>query len=534
MLCSSHQCQTNMAERQPDPELLEASVLGCLSHHTDTGDTSHQHHDQAGISQQLLGQALVDAHAFDGCGIGYGVTNQEGEVCDTVQGHGCVGVNGGMVVDSSESQTRLSTNGETMLVHSSQSILSSASEAIFTNGTGSMSLLTNGTSEAEDIESSDTFDVGSLQDGHIISIPSDIIPGSVIVSQSGEEQFQQSVVDGTDASQLLQDEIPQIDPQYVHSGDGQILQHSATSQLIQSGTIIQPHTITVSAANGVTLTPEVLQNVIHQIQAQQLAQQQTEVVSAAQRKSIPTAADTAAPNTVSFTLVSPGQHHSSSPPLGSSQNPIRIIQQGNRYTPMQQLTQEQLQQIMQVVQQQHVNKNTQENGGAVIFNPQTNTRIMYRVIYPSELHKAQNGAGVTTYQVLKPTTSSQEQQTATSHQKRPYRKRKDATVASGAAEDEDKEKNVADAPELSKEEKEERKKHRPRTRSGRVSKPPKHMVQDYKRIHVLDWDEDYDDSDGGYSDFKHSDEEGKNKQHGDDDHSTSPEFFQGKVSCNIL
>ena len=35
-------------------------------------------------------------------------------------------------------------------------------------------------------------------------------------------------------------------------------------------------------------------------------------------------------------------------PLGSSQNPIRIIQQGNNYTPMQQLTSEQLQQIMQV------------------------------------------------------------------------------------------------------------------------------------------------------------------------------------------
>ena len=37
---------------------------------------------------------------------------------------------------------------------------------------------------------------------------------------------------------------------------------------------------------------------------------------------------------------------------------------------------------------------------------------------------------------------------------------------------------------------------------GRISKPPKHMVQEYKHIHLLDWDEDYDDSDGGYSDFK--------------------------------
>ena len=36
-------------------------------------------------------------------------------------------------------------------------------------------------------------------------------------------------------------------------------------------------------------------------------------------------------------------------PLGSSQNPIRIIQQGNKYTSMQELSPEQLNQIMQVL-----------------------------------------------------------------------------------------------------------------------------------------------------------------------------------------
>ena len=39
-------------------------------------------------------------------------------------------------------------------------------------------------------------------------------------------------------------------------------------------------------------------------------------------------------------------------------------------------------------------------------------------------------------------------------------------------------------------------------------RPPKHMVSDYKHIHPLDWKEDYDDDDGGYSDYKaESDEE---------------------------
>lgn len=49
---------------------------------------------------------------------------------------------------------------------------------------------------------------------------------------------------------------------------------------------------------------------------------------------------------IRFTLVTDNQANSA--PLGSSQNPIRIIQQGNQYTPVQQLTTEQLQQIMQV------------------------------------------------------------------------------------------------------------------------------------------------------------------------------------------
>ncbi|KAH3847926.1 uncharacterized protein LOC127873747 [Dreissena polymorpha] len=164
-----------------------------------------------------------------------------------------------------------------------------------------------------------------------------------------------------------------------------------------------------------------------------------------------------------------------SAPLGSSQNPIRIIQQGNQYTPVQQLTPEQLQQIMHVVQQQQATKNP---GSSIIFNPQTNTKIVYRVIYPSQLHKdAEKLDGKESN--LTP--------------KRVYKKRM-----------KDEEEKI-DGPELSKEEKEMRKKMRPKTRSGRVSKPPKHMVSDYKHIHVLDYDEDYDDSDGGYSDFKLSD-----------------------------
>lgn len=182
-------------------------------------------------------------------------------------------------------------------------------------------------------------------------------------------------------------------------------------------------------------------------------------------------------------------------PLGSSQNPIRIIQQGNQYTPVQNLSTEQLTQIMQVVQEQQVTKSATAQGQSILFNPQTNTRIVYRVIYPSELHKKTGNANNNSGDV-----QSQGQQTTMvlgQPGRRPYKKRKLLEM----------EDDRYDGPELSKEEKEQKKKQRPRTRSGRVSKPPKHMVKDYKHIHVLDWDEDYDDSDGGYSDFKEEDKD---------------------------
>lgn len=193
-----------------------------------------------------------------------------------------------------------------------------------------------------------------------------------------------------------------------------------------------------------------------------------------------------------------GSPNSTNTALGTSENPIRIVQQGNHYTSMQQLTPEQVSQIMQVLQNQHVAKQTKVSGSgsSVLFNPQTNTRIVYRIINPADLHK--NTA--TTY--TKPSPISKIGSGDGSVTKRTYKKR-----------NRDDEEDKVDTPELSKEEKEERKKHRPRTRSGRVSKPPKHMVKDYKHIHTLDWDEDYDDSDGGYSDYKGSggeEEEGEN------------------------
>lgn len=188
----------------------------------------------------------------------------------------------------------------------------------------------------------------------------------------------------------------------------------------------------------------------------------------------------------------------SSAPLGSSENPIQIIQQGNTYHSTQVLSPEQLQQIAHVLQQQQVNRAIQNGGSAVVFNPQTNTRIIYRVIYPSELSSKQAAS--------RPTSTRGRGSYSGRGRGRP----RGRGLARRVVEEDD---PRSDGPELSREEKEEKKKHRPRTRSGRISKPPSYMVKDYKRIHHLDFDDEpYDDSDGGYSDYQVSDDEDRSRR----------------------
>lgn len=209
-------------------------------------------------------------------------------------------------------------------------------------------------------------------------------------------------------------------------------------------------------------------------------------------------------------------------PLGSRANPIRIIQQGNQYTSMQHLMPDQLSQIMQVLQQQQVARGV--GGSTVMLQSDGNARVVYRIIYPNDASRPAQpqSAGSSSEIAASAATAGAAgvvragQLRAAARKGRRKRKRTAADeweeasdgewVAAESGSDESRmaAAGVDGAEALSREEKEERKKHRPRTRSGRVSKPPKHMVKDYKHIHPLDWDEDYDDSDGGYSDFKHS------------------------------
>lgn len=54
------------------------------------------------------------------------------------------------------------------------------------------------------------------------------------------------------------------------------------------------------------------------------------------------------------------------------------------------------------------------------------------------------------------------------------------------------------------EEREGRKNHISRTRSGRISRPPRHMMKDFKHLHPINFNDDDKDKDApsiGYSDY---------------------------------
>ncbi|XP_034938730.1 uncharacterized protein [Chelonus insularis] len=159
--------------------------------------------------------------------------------------------------------------------------------------------------------------------------------------------------------------------------------------------------------------------------------------------------------------------------LGSNENPIQIIQQGNAFHSSQKLTQSQLKQLAHVLQQQR----SQDSSTC-------NEKVVYRVVFPEELDlRIKNPINL-----LKGRGGKRG---------RPKKK----PVKSVMVDDE------------SEEAKDDRKKHVARTRSGRLSRPPRHIMRDYKHLHHLDFMEpDMDDSDGGYSDYNTSPDKLENEE----------------------
>lgn len=210
----------------------------------------------------------------------------------------------------------------------------------------------------------------------------------------------------------------------------------------------------------------------------------------------------------------------SAKPLGSSENPIQLVQQGQTFHSMQALSQAQLRQIATVLQQKHLNSNSTETKN-VLFDEQTKTRIVYRVVYPEDVDLQQPSSPIERSGGVGSQSAKSSSRTKGSRG-RPVRKRRtkqpgtdknttksergnaplDSTLSPAAdivkeSDLKDESTPVEEAPKVDK-----KTASGSRTRSGRVIRPPKRMMKDFKRLHYTDFKErDGNDSDGGYSDY---------------------------------
>lgn len=166
-------------------------------------------------------------------------------------------------------------------------------------------------------------------------------------------------------------------------------------------------------------------------------------------------------------------------PIGSNKNPIRIIQQGNQYITTQDVSDEHLQQIIQVLTNQALISRSGSRP-STIYNRHTNRRIVFRVTRAKRRNNnSNNSEEITTGGKLSTKNAALDRQRF--KHKRRRRWEDGATAAAGGGED----------PDFEPEAPEEEVLPFPLARQsssaagGRVSKPPKHLVCHLCNLHPL-------------------------------------------------
>lgn len=189
-----------------------------------------------------------------------------------------------------------------------------------------------------------------------------------------------------------------------------------------------------------------------------------------------------------FTVHLPGGDNTK--PLGSSENPIQLVQQGNTFQALQPVQERQLQQITSLLQQRRITAPPTTHHDE-IYDPKTNMKIVYKVVYPEDIVHLNDDDDDNDDIIWEDSLDD-------SHsEKRRGRKPKDWRKAKLVDEGDDVDVEIL-------EEREGRKNHISRTRSGRISRPPRHMMKDFKHLHPINFNDDDKDKDApsiGYSDY---------------------------------
>ncbi|KAK7021912.1 hypothetical protein SK128_021335 [Halocaridina rubra] len=157
-----------------------------------------------------------------------------------------------------------------------------------------------------------------------------------------------------------------------------------------------------------------------------------------------------------------------SKPLGSSENPIQLVQQGNTFQALQPVDKEQLEQITALLQHRRLSVPLTARHDE-IFDPKTNMKIVYKVVYPDKPSKGSESSEECEDHIESVSVPKKKRRGRPSFKSR-------TTKIESTVEDEDV--NVETL------EPKEKKAKLPvsRTRSGRISRPPQHKMTDFKHI----------------------------------------------------
>ncbi|XP_050695753.1 uncharacterized protein LOC126985214 isoform X5 [Eriocheir sinensis] len=180
-------------------------------------------------------------------------------------------------------------------------------------------------------------------------------------------------------------------------------------------------------------------------------------------------------------------------PLGSSENPIQLVQQGNTFQALQPVQERQLEQITTLLQQRRISGPLTTHRDE-IFDPKTNMKIVYKVVYPeheedTEDHEEEEEEEDEEVDVGSYIKEEEEEEEALESQnilgKKRGRKPKKTKLEEDPLED------------YVTEDSWEGKQPCSRTRSGRISRPPRHMVKDFKHLRPPSYESAKDRAEGG-------------------------------------
>ena len=187
-------------------------------------------------------------------------------------------------------------------------------------------------------------------------------------------------------------------------------------------------------------------------------------------------------------------------PLGSSENPIQLVQKGHTFQALQPIQEKHIEQITSLLQQRKIRRGSSVKDE--LFDPNTNMRIVYRLINPDDLTQTSlnnpeeilsddDDEDIDVEVTVLETEEEKEKRLKESL----YNDNKDL-MNKGS------DRLNVDILDINTEKSKVKRPLASRTRSGRISRPPKHMLKDFDHLPPGNFDKDDQHATLGYREYE--------------------------------